>query len=149
MAVLAVNPFETLDIYGSDKMPPYVNKPLGVEEPHTYAMAEEAYKMLVKSKGSQSLVVSGESGAGKTETNKVRRGFTAVGRSVGCAPAAPTAYVPKGGLLLALARRAELTERSHRPQHLMRYLAFRSKSGGEHLSDLATLILQSNPVLEV
>ena len=33
-------------------------------------MAEEAYKTFVKSKGSQSLVVSGESGSGKTETNK-------------------------------------------------------------------------------
>ena len=43
---------------------------LGIVEPHTYAMAEEAYKTLTKSGGSQSLVVSGESGAGKTETNK-------------------------------------------------------------------------------
>ena len=70
--LIAVNPFEELQIYGHDKMPPYVNKPLGIVEPHTYAMAEEAYKMLIKTKGSQSLVVSGESGAGKTETNKAR-----------------------------------------------------------------------------
>ena len=53
-----------------DKMVPYKGKPLGILEPHTYAMAEEAYKTLLKSGGSQSLVVSGESGAGKTETNK-------------------------------------------------------------------------------
>jgi len=99
--LIAVNPFEELAIYGQDKMQPYLNKPLGIVEPHTYAMAEEAYKILVKSGGSQSLVVSGESGAGKTETNK----------------------------------------------HLMNYIAWRSKSestGG----DLATAILEANPVLE-
>ena len=71
--LLAVNPFEMLPIYGTDKMEPYKNRPLGAVEPHTYAMAEEAYKTLLKTKSSQSLVVSGESGAGKTETNKVRR----------------------------------------------------------------------------
>ena len=100
--LLAVNPFEMLPIYGNDLMQPYVGRPLGIVEPHTYAMAEEAYKTLLKTKGSQSLVVSGESGSGKTETNK----------------------------------------------HLMRYLAFRSKKGGDQLNDLATVILQSNPVLE-
>ena len=68
--LIAVNPFEELTVYGVDKMEPYKGKPLGILEPHTYAMAEEAYKTLLKSGGSQSLVVSGESGAGKTETNK-------------------------------------------------------------------------------
>lgn len=99
--LIAVNPFETLPIYSQDLMKPYVNKPLGIAEPHAYAMAEEAYKTMLKTQGSQSLVVSGESGSGKTETNK----------------------------------------------HLMHYLAFRSKS--ESLgNDLATSILQANPVLE-
>lgn len=68
--LLAVNPFEQLNIYGTDKMTTYPQKPLGREEPHAYAMAEEAYKTLVKSQTSQSLIVSGESGSGKTETNK-------------------------------------------------------------------------------
>ena len=68
--LVAINPFELLPIYGQDKMTPYPNKALGIAEPHTYAMGEEAYKTLLKSQSSQSLVVSGESGAGKTETNK-------------------------------------------------------------------------------
>ena len=70
--LLAVNPFEVLPIYGQDVMKPYVGKILGSVsvEPSVYSMAEEAYKTLVKTKLSQSLVVSGESGSGKTETNK-------------------------------------------------------------------------------
>ena len=68
--LIVVNPFKALSIYGQDKMAPYVNRPLGMVEPHTYAMAEEAYKTLLKTGASQALVVSGESGAGKTETNK-------------------------------------------------------------------------------
>ena len=68
--LIVVNPFQKLTIYGTDKMEPYVNKTLGIVEPHTYAMAEEAYKTQLKFGGSQALVVSGESGAGKTETNK-------------------------------------------------------------------------------
>jgi len=68
--LIAVNPFQQLPIYGQDKMVPYPNKALGLAEPHAYAMAEEAYRTFLKSSGSQSLVVSGESGSGKTETNK-------------------------------------------------------------------------------
>ena len=70
--LLAVNPFEVLPIYGQDIMKPYVGKILGSVsvEPSVYSMAEESYKTLVKTKLSQSLVVSGESGSGKTETNK-------------------------------------------------------------------------------
>ena len=68
--LIVLNPFQPLPIYGNDKMQPYVSKPLGIAEPHTYAMGEEAYKTLVKTQRNQALVVSGESGAGKTETNK-------------------------------------------------------------------------------
>ena len=68
--LIAVNPFENLPIYSQELMKPYVNKTLGIVEPHAYALAEEAYKTMLKTQLSQSLVVSGESGSGKTETNK-------------------------------------------------------------------------------
>ena len=68
--LIAVNPFQSLPIYGAPLMEEYAGKPLGAAEPHVYALAEEAYRSFVRTKGSQSLVVSGESGSGKTETNK-------------------------------------------------------------------------------
>lgn len=70
--LLAVNPFQRLPIYGEEMMARYKGKKLGSPsaEPHVYAMAEVAYTTLRKTGSSQSLAVSGESGAGKTETNK-------------------------------------------------------------------------------
>ena len=65
--LLAVNPFQRLPIYGEDKMPVYLNKKLGAAEPHVYAMAEVAYATFLRTGSSQSLVVSGESGAGEAE----------------------------------------------------------------------------------
>ena len=38
--------------------------------PHVYAIAEKGYASMVRNKASQGIVVSGESGAGKTEANK-------------------------------------------------------------------------------
>ena len=68
--LLAMNPFETLPIYSEAKMEPYKGKPLGKAPAHVYGTAESAYQMLSRTKQPQSIVVSGESGAGKTETNK-------------------------------------------------------------------------------
>ena len=68
--LLAMNPFESLPIYSEAIMAEYAGKSLGRAPPHVYAIAETAYQMLVKSGRSQSIIVSGESGAGKTETNK-------------------------------------------------------------------------------
>ena len=68
--LIAVNPFQVLPVYGHQRMGPYRGKTISVSEPHSYSMAEEAYRTYVKTKKSQSLIVSGESGSGKTETNK-------------------------------------------------------------------------------
>ena len=66
----AMNPFEALPLYSESRMAEYKDKALGRAPPHVYAIAEAAYLRLTKSRKSQSIVVSGESGAGKTETNK-------------------------------------------------------------------------------
>ena len=68
--LLAMNPFESLPIYSEELMGNYKGKSLGREPPHVYGIAEAAYQRLIKTGRSQSIVVSGESGAGKTETNK-------------------------------------------------------------------------------
>ena len=44
--------------------------PRGANPPHVYAMADRVHRALTSEKLNQSVIVSGESGAGKTETCK-------------------------------------------------------------------------------
>ena len=62
--------YERLPIYEEASMPAFRNKSISRNAPHVFASAEEAYIRIRKDRRSQSVVVSGESGAGKTETNK-------------------------------------------------------------------------------
>ena len=70
--LIAVNPFKPLkSLYGPTMMRRYYDKFLGDASPHVYAIAEQAYKSMLIDRGPQSILISGESGAGKTETAKL------------------------------------------------------------------------------
>jgi myosin heavy subunit len=69
--LLAVNPYKPLPhLYDSDSKARYRAASRDELDPHVYGVAELAFSHLVSHSHSQSLVVSGESGAGKTEANK-------------------------------------------------------------------------------
>ncbi|KXJ14045.1 Unconventional myosin-VI [Exaiptasia diaphana] len=69
--LLAVNPYHDVrDLYSKETIHKYHGKSLGTMPPHVFAIADKAYRDMRAYKQSQSIVVSGESGAGKTESTK-------------------------------------------------------------------------------
>uniref|UniRef100_A0A8C1V6H7 Unconventional myosin-VI n=1 Tax=Cyprinus carpio TaxID=7962 RepID=A0A8C1V6H7_CYPCA len=69
--LIAVNPyFEISKLYSPESIKQYQGRSLGTLPPHVYAIADKAYRDMKVLKMSQSIIVSGESGAGKTENTK-------------------------------------------------------------------------------
>ncbi|CAK1546256.1 unnamed protein product [Leptosia nina] len=69
--LLAVNPYEDIpDMYSPSTIKKYHGRSLGELPPHVFAIADKAFRDMKALKQSQSIIVSGESGAGKTESTK-------------------------------------------------------------------------------
>lgn len=79
--LIAVNPFTKLPhLYNMYMMEQYKGAPFGELSPHVFAVADASYRAMMSEGRSQSILVSGESGAGKTETTKlIMRYLTYVG----------------------------------------------------------------------
>ena len=71
--LLAVNPYRPLPLYTEDILTQYKMslQPQAELAPHVYAVAASAHMGMMQNSMSQSVIISGESGAGKTETAKI------------------------------------------------------------------------------
>ncbi|KAJ2783688.1 class II myosin [Coemansia interrupta] len=77
--LVAVNPYYDLQIYGPEFVAGYKNKKRTEVMPHIFAIADAAFHDMLHSKENQSILITGESGAGKTEnTKKVIQYLTAI-----------------------------------------------------------------------
>ncbi|KAJ1830657.1 class II myosin, partial [Coemansia sp. RSA 2703] len=68
--LVAVNPYYDLQIYGPEFVAAYKNKKRTEVTPHIFAIADAAFHDMLHSKENQSILITGESGAGKTENTK-------------------------------------------------------------------------------
>ncbi|TKW16380.1 hypothetical protein SEVIR_5G297100v4 [Setaria viridis] len=70
--LIAINPFQRLpNLVDSRTMEKYKGANLGDLDPHVFAIADVSYRQMINEGKSNSILVSGESGAGKTETTKL------------------------------------------------------------------------------
>jgi myosin protein heavy chain len=68
--LVTINPYCPLPIYSRDYINMYRGRSREDTKPHIFAMADEAFRNLVEEGENQSILVTGESGAGKTENTK-------------------------------------------------------------------------------
>ncbi|XP_053214006.1 unconventional myosin-IXb-like [Panonychus citri] len=77
--LIAVNPFKFYPIYNPKYVQLYQNRRLGDLPPHIFAIADAAYQAMLRKRCNQCIVISGESGSGKTEsTNLLLHHLTAL-----------------------------------------------------------------------
>ncbi|KAF6818298.1 Myosin type-2 heavy chain 1 [Colletotrichum sojae] len=80
--LVTVNPYCPLPIYTNEYINMYKGRSREDTKPHIFAMADQAFRNLVDESENQSILVTGESGAGKTEnTKKVIQYLAAVAHS--------------------------------------------------------------------
>uniref|UniRef100_W5KB83 Si:ch73-194h10.2 n=1 Tax=Astyanax mexicanus TaxID=7994 RepID=W5KB83_ASTMX len=75
--LVAVNPYQLLPIYTPEQVQLYTDRRLGELPPHVFAIADSCFFNMRRNRKDQCCVISGESGAGKTESTKLILQFLA------------------------------------------------------------------------
>ena len=65
-----VNPYKRFPIYSPRVLKIYQGKRRNETPPHLWAITETAYRNMLTTNKNQSMLITGESGAGKTENTK-------------------------------------------------------------------------------
>ncbi|XP_037936316.1 unconventional myosin IC isoform X2 [Teleopsis dalmanni] len=68
--LISVNPYKNLDIYSENHIKEYRNKHFFEIPPHIFAITDNAFRSLIEENQGQCVLISGESGSGKTEASK-------------------------------------------------------------------------------
>ncbi|WVQ93464.1 hypothetical protein IAU59_000538 [Kwoniella sp. CBS 9459] len=147
--LISLNPYQPLPIYTPKIIAQYRTRRREENSPHIFAVAERAWQQIGEERESQSILITGESGAGKTEnTKKVIQYLAAIA----------TSQSPAESSRPSLSRTKSLSKAP--ATGLPRSSSFKGKDASE--IDLASLaistdpslglleqqILQANPILE-
>ncbi|XP_012934852.1 unconventional myosin-Id [Aplysia californica] len=69
--VVSVNPYRSMDIYNNSFVQQYKDREIYERPPHIFALADNAHKTMRRQARDTCIVISGESGSGKTEASKI------------------------------------------------------------------------------
>ncbi|XP_076340822.1 unconventional myosin-VIIa ck isoform X2 [Tachypleus tridentatus] len=69
--LVAVNPYQILPIYTAEQIKLYKDRKIGELPPHIFAIGDNSYHSMKRYQQDQCIIISGESGAGKTESTKL------------------------------------------------------------------------------
>lgn len=72
---VVINPYKRLPIYTNSVATMYMGKRRTEMPPHLFAVSDEAYRNMLVDHENQSMLITGESGAGKTENTKKVRSY--------------------------------------------------------------------------
>ncbi|OII77157.1 myosin head family protein [Cryptosporidium andersoni] len=137
--LLALNPYkEVIGLYSIDNKQKYYGKYIGQLPPHPYAIADTSYRRLVLDKKNQAIVISGESGAGKTETAKIVMSYLA---DIG--------IIPDESDIFKSEETDQIGDKQHKRLMQIR-LSHASGNifGQKEAKDIQAKILSANPILE-
>ncbi|KAF9447622.1 hypothetical protein P691DRAFT_105787 [Macrolepiota fuliginosa MF-IS2] len=149
--LVAINPYHNLPLYTDAIIQQYRNKRRDDNPPHIFAVAERAWVNMGDERENQSILITGESGAGKTEsTKKVIQYLAAIATDTHVPP--PPTHTRNGTIgstatmpTMGLSRNT--TRKSHIPAASVSTTASQLTSKGR-LGLLERQILQANPILE-
>ncbi|KAF7324837.1 Myosin II heavy chain [Mycena kentingensis (nom. inval.)] len=142
--LVAINPYQSLPLYSDAIIQQYRSKRRDENPPHIFAVAERAWVNMGEERENQSILITGESGAGKTEsTKKVIQYLAAIATDVHQAHSrTPTMTASASGI-----SRTESFKRGHTlSPSVSTGSGFTTARG--RLGLLERQILQANPILE-
>ncbi|OII72559.1 myosin heavy chain [Cryptosporidium ubiquitum] len=136
--LLAMNPYRDIpNLYSEETKRSYYGKHISQMPPHPYSIADHSYRNMVLDRRNHAIVISGESGAGKTETAKIVMSYLA---EVGILPSSTEIVGTDEGGMTEKQRKRIMQIRLSYASHTI--------FGEQEARDIQKRILSANPILE-